>query len=494
MENKGRETKNKRNVLFAVLLFGAFGLIQCQSGENKLSAERTEATVKVAEENSCVVKGDMSSAISAAAERNVPAVAHIEIKRRVGVLSLESLLGGESPFDEPRDPEPIEKELRGVGSGVILDGQGRILTNNHVVAGAIEIKVFLSDGRSFSASVVGTDGKTDLAVIRIDAGEELPHVVFGNSDRIEVGDWVIAIGHPRGLDQTVTQGIISAKGRRGLFDPGSYQDYLQTDAAINPGSSGGPLLNLNGEVIGVNSAIASGSGGFEGIGFAIPSNVAVRIANALISDGKVRRGWLGVSIREPSSGIEGVRGIYKFNGKGVLVSEVSPESPAAYGGIEKGDIIRHYNGQPVEIAADLQKMVAETLVGEQVEIDLIRRGKPKKIVVGIESLDKAIRMLAESVRNRIGGTVRPITMEESQRFGLPPNVGVAVESVEPSGLMEIAGFENGDIILGINNQLVESVESFAVILHDLPPEFGVEILALDSRNGQTGYVELGNVK
>ncbi|RLB14068.1 MAG: serine protease, partial [Deltaproteobacteria bacterium] len=179
-------------------------------------------------------------------------------------------------------PRKFKQELRGLGTGMIMDEKGYILTNNHVVAGATEIKVLLANGKRYPAKLIGTDPKTDLAVIKISAKDPLPHVVFGDSDKVEVGQWVVAIGHPRGLDQTVTQGIISAKHRRGIMDPSSYQDYLQTDAAINPGNSGGPLLNLKGEVIGVNAAIATQSGGFEGIGFAIPSNMALHIAKELI--------------------------------------------------------------------------------------------------------------------------------------------------------------------------------------------------------------------
>jgi serine protease Do len=240
---------------------------------------------------------DLRTAIKDVARRAIPSVAHIE------VIEKHTVQNPLMPFqDDPffryffgnlgRMPRTFEREVQGLGSGILIDGQGHTVTNSHVVNGATKITVILSDGKKFSdrsVRLIGSDPKTDVAVIRIISRESFPSLAFGDSDKVDVGDWVIAIGHPRGLDQTVTQGIISAKHRRGVTDPKSYQDFLQTDAAINPGNSGGPLLNLDGEVIGVNAAIMSESGGFEGIGFAIPSNIASRVARELISTGRVRR-------------------------------------------------------------------------------------------------------------------------------------------------------------------------------------------------------------
>ncbi len=246
---------------------------------------------------------DLSTAITGVAKENIPSVVHIEVTQRQEISN--PLMPFENDplfryfFNAPRQlPKKFKQEQKGIGSGMLIDPEGHILTNNHVVAGASLIEVLLTDGNRYTAKVIGVDPKTDLAVIQIKADGTLPHVTFGDSDKMEVGNWVVAIGHPRGLDQTVTHGIISAKHRRGILDPNSYQDYLQTDAAINPGNSGGPLLNLEGKVIGVNAAIFSESGGFEGIGFAIPSNMAVYIAQALINHGKVERGWLGITIQE----------------------------------------------------------------------------------------------------------------------------------------------------------------------------------------------------
>src|SRR2546427_7067384 len=308
---------------------------------------------------------DLTTAITQIAKQTIPAVAHIEVTERQEVTNpllpfendpfLQRFFGGRQL------PKKFKREVRGLGSGMIMDAAGHILTNEHVVGGASKIEVLLANGHKYTARVVGTDSKTDLAVIKIDAKEALPYVTLGDSDKVEVGEWVVAIGHPRGLDQTVTQGIISAKHRRGITDPSSYQDFLQTDAAINPGNSGGPLLNLRGEVIGVNAAIASQSGGFEGIGFAIPSNMAVYVAKALIAHGKVERSWLGVSIQDVT--FELAKAIGLEVPKGVLVSDVVKGGPADQAGIKKGDVIMAYRDKEVTDAAALRNAVATTAVG-----------------------------------------------------------------------------------------------------------------------------------
>jgi serine protease Do len=240
---------------------------------------------------------DLKTAIKEVARRAIPSVAHIEVVEKQTVQN-PLMPFQDDPFfryffgNSGRMPKTFEREIQGLGSGILVDNQGHIVTNSHVVNGATRITITLSDGRKFSdrsVRLIGADPKTDVAVIRIVSRESFPFISFGDSDRVEVGDWVVAIGHPQGLDQTVTQGIISAKHRRGITDPHRYQDFLQTDAAINPGNSGGPLLSLDGEVIGVNAAIMSESGGFEGIGFATPSNIASRVAKDLMSTGRVRR-------------------------------------------------------------------------------------------------------------------------------------------------------------------------------------------------------------
>lgn len=303
---------------------------------------------------------DLSTAIIQVAKKNIPAVVHIEVTERREVanpmLPFESDPFFRRFFNIPKMPKKFKREVKGLGSGMIMDPKGYILTNHHVVGGATKIEVVLSDGRRFPAKLVGTDPKTDLAVIQISARDPLPHVVFGDSDKVEVGEWVVAIGHPRGLDQTVTHGIISAKHRRGITDPNSYQDFMQTDASINPGNSGGPLLNLKGEVIGVNAVIVSESGGFEGIGFTIPSDIALHTAKALIAHGKVERGWLGVSIKDLTP--DEAKVLRLEGEKGALIAEVVKGGPAEKGGLRKNDLVLMFNGKKTPDASALRNEAA----------------------------------------------------------------------------------------------------------------------------------------
>lgn len=391
-------------------------------------------------------------------------------------------------FNSPQLPRKFKQELKGLGTGMLIDHQGHILTNNHVVGGATEINVLLADGNTYEAKLVGTDPKTDLAVIQISGKEDLPAVTFGDSDKMEVGDWVVAIGHPRGLDQTVTQGIISAKHRRGVLDPSSYQDYLQTDAAINPGNSGGPLLNLEGQVIGVNAAIASQSGGFEGIGFAIPSNMAVHVAKALIDHGKVERGWLGVSIRDITP--DQVKSMNLKNNKGALVAEVVDDSPAGKAGLKKNDIVTVYQGHAIEDAAALQSRVGDTPIGDKVDLTVLRDGKPVDLTVTIGSLEDAMNKIAASLEDRLGVVVRPLKTAESQQYGLQPGQGVAIASIKAHGVLGEAGFEKDDVILNINNVAVDGVQGFVALAKSLPPHQQVVIRALDHRTGQSAYIQV----
>jgi serine protease Do len=356
-----------------------------------------------------------------------------------------------------------------------------------VVGGAKEIQVLLADGRKYQATPVGTDPKTDLAVIRIAANDPLPHVTFGDSDAVEVGEWVVAIGHPRGLDQTVTQGIISAKHRGGITDPSSYQDFLQTDAAINPGNSGGPLLNLRGEVIGVNAAIVSESGGFEGIGFAIPSNMALHIARMLIADGKVERGWLGVSVQDLTPELAKSFGLGSL--RGALVAEVAKGGPGERAGLRRGDIILSYQGKELRNSASLRNEVANSPIGQQVNLTAWREGKIQELVVTIGNAENITKMLAASGKRRLAAEVRAVTPQEMQQFDLEPQEGVVISSVDRKGPLGEVGFEPGDIILEVDGQPVEGVESFLEIVNSLQPGQEITLLAVDHRSGQTGYLQ-----
>lgn len=435
---------------------------------------------------------NLVTAITRVAKENIPAVVHINVIRREEVI-VPFFPFEDDPFfrfffGAPQMPRKFRRELRGLGTGMIMDEKGHILTNNHVVAGATEIEVLMADRRSFPAKLIGTDPKTDLAVIKISPNNPLPYVKFGDSDKVEVGQWVVAIGHPRGLDQTVTKGIISAKNRRGIMDPSTYQDFLQTDAAINPGNSGGPLLNLYGEVIGVNAAIVSQSGGFEGIGFAIPSNMALYIARQLIKYGKVMRGWLGVSLQDLTP--ELAKAFKVEQGRGAVVADVVKDSPASKAGIKRGDIIISYRGKPITDASRLRNEVALTPIGEKAEIRIIRKGKIYTLSVKIGSQDQALKMKLSSLKGRLGVEVRPSTQEEARRFGLRPGTGVVIIWVDPKGPLGRVGFEVDDMILEINGRAINSVEDLAQVMEKIRSGSRIRILALDHRSGRSGYIQV----
>jgi serine protease Do len=327
-----------------------------------------------------------------------------------------------------------------------------------------------------------------LAVIHIAAKGTLPHVTFGDSDKIEVGEWVVAIGHPQGLDQTVTQGIISAKHRRGITDPTSYQDFLQTDAAINPGNSGGPLLNLQGEVIGVNAAIASQSGGFEGIGFTIPSNMALHIAKTLIAHGKVQRGWIGISIQDLTP--ELAKSAKVENVKGAYVADVVKGGPADKAGLKAKDVIVAYRGKEVADSGVLRNEVANTPIGQEARVSILRSGQREEITVKVGDLEESTRMLAAVGKERLGGEVRPLTSQEAEKYGLDSTQGVAISRLDFKGPLRDAGFEVGDVILAINDQPIQGVETFAALVKLLKPQEKITIMALDHKSGQTGMVQV----
>jgi serine protease Do len=490
------------NIVRKVFLFGIVAValsLLCLTACAKQEEQATK-TAQVSPQPAAQKPGpvagalELSTAIVEVAKRTIPAVAHIEVTERQEVAN--PLVPFENDplfrrfFGIPKDmPKKFKRELKGLGTGMIMDAKGHILTNNHVVGGATTIQVLLASGEQYTAKVVGTDPKTDLAVIKISAKQGLPHVTFGDSDEVDVGQWVVAIGHPRGLDQTVTQGIISAKHRTGIMDPSTYQDYLQTDAAINPGNSGGPLLNLRGEVIGVNAAIASQSGGFEGIGFAIPSNMALYIAGQLIAHGKVERGWLGVSIQDLTPelaekfGVEGA--------KGALIAEVMKGGPAEKAGMKRGDIVIAYQGKEIANASVLRNEVAIGPIGQEAKVTVLRKGKKEELEVTIGNLEDMTKLLSASVKERLGAKVQPVaTPEEAQKYGLGAPQGVEIVWLDPKGPLGKVGFEVGDILLEINHHPIEDFESFVGLVSALQPHQKIVILALDHRSGSTGYVEV----
>lgn len=480
----------------AVLVFTTLWLLTACARQGEEAREAKDASMsskrvfaEAAEDSKTPVV--FSTAIERVAEQTIPAVVHIEVTQRQEVTN--PLLPFENDpffrhfFGMPNMPRKFKRELKGLGTGMIMDTEGHILTNNHVAGGATKIEVLLASGKKYPAKLIGADPKTDLAVIKISAETSLPHVTFGDSNKVNVGAWVVAIGHPRGLDQTVTQGIISAKHRTGIMDPSSYQDFLQTDAAINPGNSGGPLLNLQGEVIGVNAAIVSQSGGFEGIGFAIPSNMAVHVAQVLIAHGKVERGWLGVSIQDLTPELATAFNVEST--KGALIAEVVKGGPADKARMKSGDIVITYAGKHVENSGTLRNEVAVTPIGSEVNVTLLRHGKQIELTVRIGDLKEAAKLLGGSVEQRLGAKVRPLTSKETEKYGLNRQQGVAIISVDPNGPLGQVGFEVGDIILEINGQTIEDVESLAELLRTLQPGQRIAMLALDHRSGNRGYIE-----
>jgi serine protease Do len=389
-------------------------------------------------------------------------------------------------FEQPKD-----RKEQSLGSGVIVESNGIIVTNNHVVANADEIKVLLSDKREFKGKVVGTDPKTDLAVIRISASD-LPTIPWGDSGKMQVGEYVLAIGNPFGLNQTVTMGIVSALGRAnvGISD---YEDFIQTDAAINPGNSGGALVNTKGELIGINTAIFSRSGGYMGIGFAIPSNMAKTVLESIKKEGKVVRGWLGVSIQDISPTLAKQFGI-KENA-GALVSDVMEKSPADKGGIKRGDVITQYQGKPVDNPGHLRNAVAETPVGTKVKLILIRDKKemtvqltigeqPKNLAKGgAEGEEKG----SEESRAVSGLDVSNLTKEMARRLGVPYKENmVVVTNVEPGSPAEEAGVVRGDLILEINRIVIKNTDDYDKVMGQIKK--GSELLLLINRQGRTLFL------
>lgn len=371
---------------------------------------------------------------------------------------------------------------------MIIDTEGHILTNNHVVSGATKITAKLASGEEFEAKVAGADPKTDLAVIKIKPSKNISFLTFGNSDKLRVGEWVVAIGNPRGLEQTVTAGIISAKHRTGIMDPSGYQDYIQTDAAINPGNSGGPLLNLAGEVIGVNAAIVSESGGFEGIGFAIPSNMAMGIAQSLIKKGKVVRGWLGVSVQEVTASLAKSLNLRVL--KGALVADIAKGGPAEVAGIRRGDVIVSLEGAAVESANDFRNRIAATPVGKKVEIGLLRKGEQMSVLAGVAVYKPSPRLTAVELRNKLGVEVKEISLSEARRKRLDSREGVILAKVDPAGPAGRAGLESGDIIYQINNQAIRGLNDYNRIMGKVQSNEEILLLIRDMRTGAMGYLTL----
>jgi len=378
-------------------------------------------------------------------------------------------------FFKPRFPEGDYK-IQGLGSGIIIDSEkGYIITNNHVVEDADELKINLGDKREFDGKVVGTDPQTDIAVVKID-GKNLPSAKLGDSDTIRAGQWAIAIGNPFGLSQTVSIGVISATGRANV-GVAAYEDMIQTDAAINPGNSGGPLVNIKGEIIGINTAIFTRSGGYQGIGFAIPINMVKIIMKDLVEKGKVTRGWLGVVIQDIDPALA-----KSFNvtvTEGVLVSDVQDNSPAKEAGFERGDIVVDYDGKSIRDVNHLRNTVAQTEINKKIKVKVLRDGKEKDLTVKIgeqpADLFAAGPGAAPSGKD-LGMTVQNLTKELAKSLGIEEESGVIVTEVQPGSPAAMSEIREGDFIKEVNRKKINNVTEFKKALNEADKEKGVLML------------------
>jgi len=422
-----------------------------------------------------------------------PAIVNISTSKTVKIS------GGEDPFfNDPffrrffgdnlgRQRQPKEQKSVGLGSGVIVSSDGYIITNYHVIKDADEIKVLMSDKKEFTGKVIGSDPKTEISVVKIEASG-LPTVSWGNSDLLEVGDLVLAVGNPYGLNQTVTMGIVSALGRAnvGIAD---YEDFIQTDAAINPGNSGGALVNVKGELVGINTAIYSTSGGYQGIGFAIPSNMVKSVMDSLIKKGKVVRGWLGVSIQKITPELA-----KQFNLKdevGALVGDVVENSPSEKAGLKRGDVIIEYDGKKIEEPSNLRNMIANTSPGEEHQMTVLRDNKTLtlKVTVGELPADAQDEISSGNYENVLKGiTVQDMTTEIAQKLKIPDRIkGVIISDISEDSIA--AGvLTQGDVIQEINRKKISSVKNYQELVSKIKKE--EDVLLLIYRRGTSLFVTL----
>jgi serine protease Do len=445
----------------------------------------------------------LSHAFRTAAERTMPAVVTVQHTMEAKTVKMrnenDGRRGGRELPEQFRDLDPLLKRFfegmpdmqeapsrpsQSSGSGVIIERSGLILTNNHVVAGGGKIKVKLNDGREFEATDVKTDPSTDLAIIRIKANGDLPVAQLGNSDDLRVGDWVLALGQPFGLTDSVTAGIISAKGRGlGITE---HEEFLQTDAAINPGNSGGPLVNLNGEVVGINTAISTTSGGYQGVGFAVPVNVAKWVSQQLQTEGKVHRAYLGVGIQPVNQELASQLGMSIPHG--AMVTEVRSGSPAEKAGVKVGDVIVQYDGAKIHDPRQLSAVVARSDIDAKQSVTVLRDGKEIKLNVAVREMPESYKVArrergdSESAEKGtsvkgLGIEVAPLTADTAEQLGLKVKEGVVIVSVDDDSPAAKAGLSTGMVIERIGQKSVHTVEQLEAAMKDVSLERGVLVLA-----------------
>ncbi|HXJ17269.1 MAG TPA: DegQ family serine endoprotease [Candidatus Polarisedimenticolia bacterium] len=451
-----------------------------------------QVAVTVARSEAPVALGTFSNGFASVLKSALPAVVNIHTSKIVKPRQYQMPFFSDPFFrqffgDQFGQMQPRPQREQSLGSGVIVASDGTILTNNHVIDGATDIKVQLSDKREFKAKVIGSDPKTDVAVLKIEA-TGLPTLALGDSSKLRVGDLVLAIGDPFGVGETATMGIISATGRSGL-NIESYEDFIQTDAAINPGNSGGAMIDLRGNLVGINTAILSGgTGGNQGIGFAIPINLAHSVMDQIVTHGKVVRGYLGVYIQDVTPQIAKQFGLSQNNG--VLIGDVSPNTPGSRAGLKRGDVVLDLNGKPVKDANELRLQVSQTAPGTLVKLRVWRDGKAQDVSVTLGELPE--KSAAEGGGGESGGgalqgvQVQALTPDIAQQLNVSPGTrGVVVSSVDPSSAAAAAGVERGDIIQEVNHKPVTNVSEYNQALSGAGNQ---PVMLLINENGVTRYV------
>src|SRR5215470_15708834 len=450
--------------------------------------------VTMARDNAPVPLGSFANGFASVLKPALPAVVNIHTSKIVKPRSNEVMPFFNDPFfrqffgDQFGNIKPQPQRETSLGSGVIITSDGTILTNNHVVDGASDIKVDLADKRDFTAKLVGTDPQTDIAVLKINA-TGLPTLPIGDSSKLQVGDVVLAIGDPFGIGETATMGIVSAKGRGLNGQIEQYEDFIQTDAAINPGNSGGAMIDLHGNLVGINTAILShGSGGNEGIGFAIPINMAHSVMDQIVAHGKVVRGYLGVYIQDVTPQI--ARAFHLSQNGGVLVGDVTPDTPASRAGLKKGDVITALNGNPVNDRNQLTLRISQTAPGTTVKLTVLRDGETKDFTVTLGELPE--RAQQENPGEASGGALEGVDVQEltpdiAQQLNLPAGVrGVVVTSVDPASAAAAAGLNRGMVIQEVNHKPVNNVREFKQALASA--EKDSQVLLLVNQGGVTNYM------
>jgi serine protease Do len=453
--------------------------------------------VALNDEDICFAADNIPGSFSELVKKAIPSVVNVSIvKTEQMPQQFVSPFGENDPFNDffkhfYGDQSPKSQKLRGLGTGFIIDKEGYILTNNHVVEGADEITVTLTDKTTYTAKVIGRDSKTDLALIKINGAKNLSPIALGDSDKMEVGDWVLAIGNPFGFNNTVTAGIISAKYRRNI-GTSSYEDYIQTDAAINQGNSGGPLVNTYGEVIGIDSAIYSQSGGSVGIGFAIPINMAKELLPQL-KKGKIVRGWLGVAVQAISPDLQIKLGLKDT--RGALVGDVTAGGPAAKSGIETGDVIVSFDGKEITDSNDLPMIVAGTPVGKSVKIEIMRNGQKKTLEVKIGELKDTEKSAAsspksvkEKMNTELGFNAGDITPDIAAQLNLTQKSGVVILEIDSGSPAEEAGLQAGDIVVEIDREKIANMNQFNKKMRSY--KAGDTILFLIKREGSSLFLTM----